>query len=322
MTLLKEIFSHPILIEKPCVLIDVGASGEIHRKWKGIAKYCVCLAFDADDRKMNYTEQESKNFRRLITINRIVTELSREETDFYLTRSPYCSSALQPDLSALEPWLFRDKFEIVKKISLKAITLSKALEDLNISYIDWFKTDTQGTDLRLYKSLPDSIRGNILFAEFEPGLIDSYKGEDKLHQILSYFDTLPYWLAELIIKGSQRLPSTHYSALGRVETLSIAENLVKAPGWGEMLYCRDFGKSPATELRECLLAYAFAYTQRQYGYCLEIVNEAEHISQDPILNRMKSVCLKKIKFKQANFFAAGAIIAKRRFSKILSGKTI
>ena len=30
------------------MLVDVGASGQMHKKWKQIAPYSVCLAFDAD----------------------------------------------------------------------------------------------------------------------------------------------------------------------------------------------------------------------------------------------------------------------------------
>lgn len=66
--------------------------------------------------------------------------------------------------------------------------MKDVLKSINIDYIDWFKTDTQGTDLRIFASLGDELINKILVAEFEPGIIDAYKGEDKLYKIMEFFD--------------------------------------------------------------------------------------------------------------------------------------
>jgi hypothetical protein len=315
--IIERIFSHPVLRERPPVLIDIGASGEIHRKWKTIARYSICLAFDADDREMDHTVKENEKFKKLIVINGIVTDKDHESTDFYLTASPFCSSALEPDTEALTPWLFKDKFEILKKVSLKAVTLKKALEASGITYIDWFKTDTQGTDLRLYNSIPENIKEGILYAEFEPGLIDAYKSEDKLYRILEHFDRSSYWLAEFIVKGSQRLYAGYYSFLGKFNRLNLAENLMKSPGWGEIMYCRDFSAGRETDLRSHLLAYAFAITQRQYGYALEIAASAKKMKYDDrILEDLEHFALKKLKSQGNNIISAAFFVLKRRYRKL------
>ncbi len=61
-----------------------------------------------------------------------------------------------------------------------------------MDYIDGYKTDSQGTDLRIFNSLPKEIINKILLAEFEPGIIDAYQGEDKLHHLLAHMEKEPF----------------------------------------------------------------------------------------------------------------------------------
>lgn len=99
--MIEKILKREDFRNQPPVLIDIGASGEIHSKWREIAPYSICVAFDADDREMTFTEKNSSGFKKLVTINRIVTDKPDKEVDFFLTRSPFCSSTLEPDLEKL-----------------------------------------------------------------------------------------------------------------------------------------------------------------------------------------------------------------------------
>ncbi|HMH32288.1 MAG TPA: hypothetical protein VK543_04615, partial [Puia sp.] len=92
MKIIDTVLQSPCFADQPPVLIDIGASGELNAKWKAIAKYAICIAFDADDREFQITEQVNKNYKKLISFNRIVTTEQFEQADFYLTASPFCSS--------------------------------------------------------------------------------------------------------------------------------------------------------------------------------------------------------------------------------------
>ena len=48
-----RILAQKIFLKNPPVLVDVGASGSIHARFKPLAKASVCVAFDADDREMH-----------------------------------------------------------------------------------------------------------------------------------------------------------------------------------------------------------------------------------------------------------------------------
>jgi len=185
--LAQKILTSKEVSAEPPILVDIGASGQIHPKWSLIAPYSICIAADADRREMEYSEKADSQYKKLYVIHRVVTETTSSEIDFYLTKSPYCSSSLPPDNDKLASWSFAELFQVEKIVKLPAAPLSSILHEMKIERIDWFKTDSQGTDLRLFASLPGELLAKILVAEFEPGILDAYQGEDKLWQVLAYW---------------------------------------------------------------------------------------------------------------------------------------
>lgn len=287
--LLREEFKN-----NPPVLIDIGASGEIHAKWKKIAKYAVCIAFDADDREMSFVENETSSFKKLLIINRIVTDKEDSEIDFYLTKSPFCSSTLHPDIEKLKPWSFQSLFEVNKKVKLKAITLVKALREANISKIDWFKTDTQGTDIRLFKSLPEEIRLDILAAEFEPGIIDAYKGEDKLFMLMETMNQSGFYMSNIQIKGTQRISPEIKNSFPKIHQKAMEKCLNISPCWGEVTYLNTLTHDHHNK-RAYLLSYVFAIIEKQYGFAAEIADKAIINFNEPVFHELKEYAVSKIK---------------------------
>src|SRR6185369_10344163 len=205
MSLIDKILEREEFIANPPVLIDIGASGEVHAKWKKFARHSICISFDADDREIGYLVHDSKTFKKQIVYNCIVSANKSGSMDFYLTKSPFCSSTLEPDLKNLDDYAFVEKFELDKKVKLKTIDLPTVFKEHEIKKIDWFKTDSQGTDLRLFKSIGEDLINHVIVAEFEPGFIDAYKGEDKLYMLLTYMDKKNFWLSDMKVLGSQRI---------------------------------------------------------------------------------------------------------------------
>lgn len=201
MKIFSEIFATRELIDNPPVLVDIGASGELNKKWKSIAKHSICIAFDADERKMDYVVKEDTNYKKLYVFNKIVTDEESQQSDFYLTKSPYCSSLLKPDQAALTDWFNKDLFTVKQIKQIPTITLKYVLNKLNIEKIDWFKADAQRIDLRLFKSLGQNLIQKTLVAEFEPGIRHVYQGEDKLYDTMSFMDKISFGSLGAILKG-------------------------------------------------------------------------------------------------------------------------
>ena len=292
-SIIHEVMTHSSLLRSPPVLVDIGASGTIHKKWNPIAKYAICIAFDADSRDFEICESENKGWRKLYSMNRLVTSESAEEGDFYLTKSPHCSSSLAPDQKALEPWAFSPLFEVDHIVKLPSVDLQSALLKVDVDYIDGYKTDSQGTDLRIFNSLPKEIINKILLAEFEPGIIDAYQGEDKLHNLLAHMEKEPFWISNMEIKGSQRINNLDLKTLNYFQQRSIESFLKMAPGWCEISYLNKMEQSEMT-LREYLLAWVFASLNAENGFALFVANKGYELFGDKLLLKLQNKSMKEL----------------------------
>lgn len=296
MHFVDKILSRKEFEEQPPVLLDIGASGAIHFRWKKIAPYSICIAFDPDDRQYGYIEKEDKNYKKLYVFNCVVSDTTQQSRPFYLTASPYCSSFLTPRQDKLAPYAFARKFKVEKEMHLPVKSLPDVLQELKIDYVDWFKTDSQGLDLRIFKSLPQELIDRVKVAEFEPGIMDAYLGEDKLHQVLAFMDTQPFFLSHFEVKGSARISPGNIQAVssGDFAQKLLAASHKKTAGWGELLYLNAF-ESGAMGIRDYLLGAAVALLNEEYGFALEIAQKAQQTFKDRIFEDLQHHAKKEIK---------------------------
>jgi len=302
MNIFDKVLSREEFKVDPPIIIDIGASESLPKEWRRLAKYSICIAFDADNRDTRYLVNEKSKFRKLYTYNRIVSDKTGKKKTFYLTDFPYCSSSLEPNTANLKNWDHYDLFRVKKKDTLNSITLPAVLKELNIKKVDWFKTDSQGTDLRLFKSLGDSIINKVLVADFEPGIIDAYRKEDKLHQILAYMDNHPFFVSDIKTGGSIRIneeiASNKFSNFQRKILSYITK---KSPCWVEISYLNIFKNVKVFSKRDFLLGWIFALIKSQLGFSLELAVKGKEKFNDPIFLELERHSLKGIK-NQINLF--------------------
>jgi len=169
-----------------------------------------------------------------------------------------------------------------------------------LTYVDWIKLDSQGTDLRLYKSLPTFISRSNLVVQFEPGFIDAYKNEDKAHHILSYMDDKPFWLCDLSIKGSLRMSREYFSSLPYYITKFITGFHRTSPCWCEMTYVRkDFDRMGH---RDLLLLSLINVSNKQYHEALSIAKFGASKFDCNYFHQVIKFCDFKIRFNVMFFF--------------------
>lgn len=294
--LIEKIFNRNELINQPPVLVDVGASGAIHKSWKPFSKYCICVAFDADDREFQLSEKEDSNYKKLYKFNCIVSDKEDEKLDFYLTKNPYCSSTLQPDASSVKNYVYDDGFEVVKKTTINNISLSSALKKLNLERVDWLKTDSQGTDLRIYSSLTKDIRDHVIVVEFEPGLAPGYQTEDSAYHVLSYMSQQNFWLSGFDVKGVPRGSKQLINSLFKSDyTRKLARHSIKkAPKWVEMLYINTFNDE-SFSVREYLLGCTFSLINGEFLNALNLSRKGYEKFHDDIFKLIEAQCVHEIR---------------------------
>jgi hypothetical protein len=296
--LVNQIAQHPDIISRPPVLLDIGASGYLNPEWRLIAPFSIGIVCDADSREFGYIENSSSLFKKLVVVNKIVTDKTdnTDTSNFFLTRSPYCSSLLSPKPDSLAKYYFSEAFEVVKKVNLPIIGLQDALNSLNIDNIDWFKSDSQGIDLRLFKSLNTTIRDRIIVAEFEPGFIDAYEGEDKVSDLLAFMKTQQFSLTKFIVKGPVEIQANHFK---QVFNNGVTQKLAKAfakgvPGWAEIGYISTADKTIFNE-REYLLSWLFATVQNNHDVALSFAKKGLDKFNLPIYQLFIDYSTKKLR---------------------------
>jgi hypothetical protein len=177
------------------------------------------------------------------------------------------------------------------------VDINTVLAESNLTRIDWFKSDSQGTDLRLFKSVKDCIRDKIMLAEFEPGILDAYEGEDKLHAILSHMDTSKkFWLSELVLKGTTRI---EYESLKKIFKSRFMQKVIgrvgkNSPGWGEMTFLNSFKEASIFTKRDVLLGWVFSTLQGQHGFALALAEVGLKNHNDSIFNELKKYSTRKV----------------------------
>jgi FkbM family methyltransferase len=301
--LVERILSGPELTADPPVLIEVGASGGTNAKWRALAPFSICIAFDPDTRAMQAVHAETSGYRRLHIVPAAAAADDVSEAEFHLTRSPYCSSRLRPDAAALGNWSFARLFDVERTVRVPCVGLQKALRDAGVSRVDWFKSDSQGTDLRLFQSLGEARCLRTLAVEFEPGIIDAYEGEDKLSAVLAAMDRPEFWLCDLDIRGTLRMSPEEAVRLedGRAGLLSTV--LRSSPGWGEMTYLNTFhGSGPFTK-RDWLLGWVIASTREQHGFALDLARRAGAATSESVFGELardsERIMRKKLRLSEA-----------------------
>jgi FkbM family methyltransferase len=262
------------------VVVDVGASAGAPHAWMPFARHAVYVGFDPDLREMR--ETNGGDFLRAFVFNEAVAgEGSGPRpgpTRFFLTRAPQCSSTLRFDPAVVGNYLNAGRFEIEREVEVTTTTLRGAMDRLGLTAVDWLNVDTQGTDLRVIRSLGDAALGRLLAVDAEPGLRGAYVGEDLFGDVHRYLLGRGFWLASAAVKGYPRIRERTLAALEARDPAVTQEFVVGAvpysPGWVECRYLRTIESLAAAgdrfDRREYLLLWAFALCGDHTGFAADV----------------------------------------------------
>ncbi|KGF73210.1 hypothetical protein DO97_01510 [Neosynechococcus sphagnicola sy1] len=291
------------------VLVDIGASGTPPKMWQDLAAQSVYVGFDPDARE--FGEPPSEVFYQSILVNQAVTaDPDTTEACFYLTHHPQCSSTLEPDTPFLENYLFSPLFRVVDRVKAPATTLNAVVEQFSLPQIDWIKLDSQGTDLRLFNSLEETLRSHVLAVDIEPGLMDAYRGEDLFVSAHPNLLKQGFWLSDLRVAGAVRMRS---STIEKMTTLDAEINrdrcqavIKKSPYWCNARYLRSLEWLAESESgqRDYLLLWIFSMIDQQWGFAFEVgMAYQQRFGQDTSAKLMQAEPMTQINLADQNLQA-------------------
>ncbi|MEO6931161.1 MAG: hypothetical protein ABI151_06005, partial [Chitinophagaceae bacterium] len=117
-----------------------------------------------------------------------------------------------------------------------------------------------------------------------------------------------FWLSTMDIKGTQRLNEKYLESFGRF----TAERMVRrSPCWAEVCYLKD---APSTT-RSRLLLFVFALLERQYGFALEIVDQALETETDPLFTACRHAVMQLLGKEKLKI---PMVMMKKQFNKLFA----
>src|SRR5207249_5217518 len=135
---------------------------------------------------------------------------------------------------------------------VKSATLDAVIGRLGLTWIDWLKLDTQGTDLRIFTTLPSNVQAGVLAIDVEPGLIDAYQGEDLFVDAHRTLMRSGFWLSNLDVHGVARMRKSTLSLLTTppygIPYERLQSSVRRSPGWCEARYLRTIDSLSTAKL--------------------------------------------------------------------------
>ena len=182
-----------LLKDNPLVIVDVGASGGIHERWRKLGSNVKAILFEPDRNEFQkLVETQSKNS---VVINSAVAEGS-ESVKFHLCKKQQVSSTYSPNKLVLDKYEDSDRFEIEKIITLEADSMNNLLLKENISEIDFMKIDTQGSELDIIKGASNFYE-NLVGLEVEVEFLELYRGQPLFSEVNSFIESKGFTLIDL-----------------------------------------------------------------------------------------------------------------------------
>ncbi len=292
--MIEQLLSTSHFKQCPPVLVDIGSDGQVPPQWQRLAPYSICVAFDPHGSRSAGSKRDA-TFRQLHVVPAAVIDVDDEALDLHVTQSPECSSILYPDAEKLAQWECAGLFGVAERSRIAATTVAAALSKLGIAYIDWFRSDSRGLDLRLFKSLDAHVRRRILAVELKLGILDAYQGEDKLADVMAYMDCQDFWMAQMFVSGTRRIDARIARQLDDVTRSQFAANVPVAPGWAAVTYLNTFADDDLVTRRDMMLGWVTATLELQHGFALTLAQRGEEYFDDKTFGQMARASLEYIR---------------------------
>ena len=138
----------------PLTLVDAGAAGGIHKRWRVAEAHLRVVGFEPDARSLQETKAHSpSHYIYLATglYNKAGT------LTLYQAKTKTDSSLLKPLMPFLGKFPKAERFETVSTVPMQVDRLDTALARAGIDDVDCIKIDTQGSELYILQGAVEAL---------------------------------------------------------------------------------------------------------------------------------------------------------------------
>lgn len=182
-----------LLKDNPLIVLDVGAAGGIHDRWRNLGSSVRAILFEPDIEE--YEKLVAENSESSIIINSALAE-KQKSVDFNICQKQQVSSIYKPNKPLLDKYEDSERFNVQKTISMEANSIDNLLLKENINEIDFIKIDTQGSELDILKGATNFYT-NLIGIEVEVEFIELYHCQPLFSEVNNFIESQGFKLIDL-----------------------------------------------------------------------------------------------------------------------------
>ena len=191
----------PDLLEKPIVLIDIGAVGNPPSHWLPLKDRINLIGFEPNQEECKKLNEAGCGYRKSEFLPYAIGEKNECRT-FYITKYHECCSLLKPNLEWIHRFDYGSFFDLNRTIEVETLSLD-SIEKLSDLRIDALKIDAQGNELPILKGA-ESILDHVFLLEVETGLHKNYENETTFEELCPFLKEKGFTCMELFTQPSQK----------------------------------------------------------------------------------------------------------------------
>jgi FkbM family methyltransferase len=159
--------------------VDVGAAGDLSKRWAPISSYIKYVGFEPDERSFQLLQNEGTSFKSFQIFPNALSD-SCVQQKMYFCRKPEVSSIFEPNEEFLRLFPSVERFDVIHAESITP----RRLDDVPIFCPDFIKLDIQGGELTALFGAEKKLKC-VFGLELEVEFLQLYKGQPLFGEIVS-----------------------------------------------------------------------------------------------------------------------------------------